>query len=260
MKKFHHAITVALALLLSAIFLTGCVTAPVAMELIATETPESTPEVTPTPEPTPTPTVEPTPEPVVEEPAVAFSAGKIDGRRYTNEYFNIGCELDEKWTVASAEELAALSGVALDAMAQWNVPEMYTEQIKSGATIYEFSASASGGFQTIVVNVTDASAILSEQVDMNTMLQLTKKPLLDMLEEAGMQTKYVENTKVYIGEAEQAALYIEAEYMDIPVYMLVLMIQRGAYLATINITTIYDDTTAALLENFYMVGSRAHAA
>ena len=36
-------------------------------------------------------------------------------------------------------------------------------------------------------------------------------------------------------------------------YMLIVMMQRGTYLVTINITTVGSDITEDILENFYLI-------
>lgn len=241
--KFRQRCAIALVLVITMVFLSACQLLPVVTQLMATATPVAT--AIPTLAPTPEPTQEVVPE---------YTAGITEGYEYRSEYFRFGCRLDDSWTIATPEELAELRGLNVELMRYLNVPDYLIERTQE-KNIYEFMAEANRGLQSIIISAEDASDQLTvgDDLDMDTVLTLTKRPLLNMLEQAGMEIISSDNVNVFIEGIRKTGTFIEMDDSGLSTYMLIVMMQRGTYLVTINITTVGSDITDDILENFYLI-------
>ena len=71
-------------------------------------------------------------------------------------------------------------------------------------------AEANRGLQSIIISAEDASDQLTvgDDLDMDTVLTLTKRPLLDMLEQAGMEIISSDNVNVFIEGIRKTGTFI----------------------------------------------------
>jgi len=248
MRKLRRCLTVALAFISGVFLFTGCKMPSEITDFIAAEAPIATATNVPTPSPSPTP--EPTPEVIPE-----YTAGTVEGREYRNEFFRFGCQFDDSWEIATPEELDKMSSISIDVLQGLDISEDYQERINDGTITDEFYAQANRGLQSIAVSVENDTGLFSDDADLDlyTLLQIARQPLLEVLASAGVVVEDSDLTEVTIGETEQPAMTIDGDASGVSVDMLVVVIRRGAYFSYIRITTFGGDTTAELLKNFYMI-------
>lgn len=248
MRKLRRCLAVALAFISGAFMLAGCKMPSEITDFIAAEAPIATATNVPTPSPSPTP--EPTPEIIPE-----YIAGKVEGREYRSEYFRFGCELDDMWEIATPEELDKMSSVTVDMLQGSDLSEAYQNRIDDGKIGVEFYAWANNGLQNIAITSENDTDLFADDADLDlyTLLQAARLPLLETLAAAGIVVEDSDLTEVTIGETEQAAMTIHGDSSGVSVDILAVVIRRGAYFAFIRITTFGGDTTVELLKNFYMI-------
>jgi len=248
MRKLRRCLAVTLAFISGVFMFTGCKMPSEITDFIAAEAPIATATNVPTPSPSPTP--EPTPEVIPE-----YTAGMVEGREYRSEYFRFGCELDDMWEIATPEELDKMSSVTVDMLQGSDLSEAYQNRIDDGKIMDEFYAKANKGLQSIAISVENDTDLFTDDADLDlyTLLQIARQPLLEVLASSGVVVEDSDLTEVTIGETEQAAMTIHGDSSGISFDMLTVVIRRGAYFAFIHITTFGGDTTVELLKNFYMI-------
>lgn len=197
-----------------------------------------------------------TPQTEAQTEEKALSIGRIEGGVYTNEYFGIGCEMDENWSIYSAEELQELPANVQDLM---EGSEM-AEAMDSYQQIFDMQAENVNDLLTVNVVYTKVGmqerllyATMTEEEVIDTVLEQADM-IIQSYEQAGMTVKTMEKIKVtFLGE-EHYATYTEAESQGVPIYMVQLMnYHLGAYGVTMTCTSYMENNTQDILDMFYAV-------
>ena len=186
----------------------------------------------------------------------ALSIGRIEGGVYTNEYIGIGCEMDENWSIYSAEELQQLPGNVQELMEGSDM----AEAMESYPQIFDMQAENVNDLLSVNVVYTKVGmqerlmyATMSEEDVIDTVLAQSDM-IIQSYEQAGMTIKTMEKIKVtFLGE-EHFATYTEAESQGVPIYMVQLMnYHLGAYGVTMTCTSYMENNTQTILDMFYVV-------
>ena len=201
-----------------------------------------------------TPITEAATEPAPTEKPLSF--GRIEGGIYTNDYAGIGCQLDENWSVYSAEELQELPEMVNGA-----VEGSQMEQVMEDYPQF-FDLQAENVNDLLAVNVVYTKvgmqerltyAVLSEEETIDATLQ-HKDMMIESYIQAGMEVESVEKVKLtFLGE-EHWGIRTVAYTNGVPIYMLQVMdFKLGTYGMNLTATSYLEDNAQSVLDLFYSV-------
>lgn len=201
-----------------------------------------------------TPITEAATEPAPTEKPLSF--GRIEGGIYTNDYAGIGCQLDENWSVYSAEELQELPEMVNGA-----VEGSQMEQVMEDYPQF-FDLQAENVNDLLAVNVVYTKvgmqerltyAVLSEEETVDATLQ-HKDMMIESYIQAGMEVESIEKVKLtFLGE-EHWGIRTVAYTNGVPIYMLQVMdFKLGTYGMNLTATSYLEDNAQSVLDLFYSV-------
>ena len=201
-----------------------------------------------------TPITEAATEPAPTEKPLSF--GRIEGGIYTNDYAGIGCQLDENWSVYSAEELQELPEMVNGA-----VEGSQMEQVMEDYPQF-FDLQAENVNDLLAVNVVYTKvgmqerltyAVLSEEETVDATLQ-HKDMMIESYIQAGMEVESIEKVKLtFLGE-EHWGIRTVAYTNGVPIYMLQVMdFKLGTYGMNLTATSYLEDNAQSVLDLFYVL-------
>lgn len=186
----------------------------------------------------------------------ALSVGRIEGGVYTNTYAGIGCELDENWSIYSAEELQELPDFVQDSVAGSDMEALMEEY----SQIFDLQAENVNDLLAVNIVYTKigmqerlAYASLNEEETVDATLK-QKDMIAESYAAAGMEVESIEKvTVMFLGE-EHYGIRTVAQSQGIPIYMLQVMdFDLGAYGVNITATSYMEDNAQSVLDLFYPV-------
>ncbi len=237
MKKRILAATLALVMLLA--LLAGCAGG------------ETTPSAQPSVD-------EVLPSPEASEPAddgdgeELFQAGTAEDGVYTNEMLGLGCTLDEEWTFASEEEIAATFGIAKELIEQAETGV----ELDDAQTFTDLYVYADAGARNINVQVQTLGALeggimgkISEETLLDSVLPVLEETMTSAY--AGFGTVTCEKADVRFLDEDHKAISMVTEAEDMTMYQKQVYLPQGRYVAIVTCTSAGEDTTDEMLELFY---------
>ena len=201
-----------------------------------------------------TPITEAATEPAPTEKPLSF--GRIEGGTYTNDYAGIGCQLDENWSVYSAEELQELPEMingAVEGSQMEQVMEDYPQFFDLQAENVNDLLAVNVVYTKVGMQERLTYAVLSEEETIDATLQ-HKDMMIESYIQAGMEVESVEKVKLtFLGE-EHWGIRTVAYTQGVPIYMLQVMnFKLGAYGMNLNATSYLEDNAQSVLDLFYVV-------
>ena len=180
-------------------------------------------------------------------PTKEFSAGKVDGSTYTNEYFGFSVTLSEDsgWTYFTDEQIAQVTGQTAELFDSDHITEAYD----SGKVIMEMYAMRDD-YATVNVTVAKLSNVNVVLLDEEGYVDASLTTLPDQLTTAGYTDLAAAKTTVSFAGAEHYAIAVSAVVQDVPVYELMACVMIDDYVAVITACTYGEDTTADILAAF----------
>lgn len=191
-----------------------------------------------------TQTPEPTPEPT-QEPEEDIEPGNQVGGRYENKFLGIGCELDENWTYATQEELAAMIGQTAELFTE------YAEQIKNADMFYDMMAVADDGLVSINVVFENLGMLYGSMLSEEQYLDITGENLEEQFLSAGFENIEWERISIDFAGAEHAGFHLSCTVQDVPYYCTQVCMKVGHYMAGISFCSFIEDVGEDLMANFF---------
>ena len=201
-----------------------------------------------------TPITEAATEPAPTEKPLSF--GRIEGGIYTNDYAGIGCQLDENWSVYSAEELQELPEMvngAVEGSQMAQVMEDYPQFFDLQAENVNDLLAVNVVYTKVGMQERLTYAVLSEEETVDATLQ-HKDMMIESYIQAGMEVESIEKVKLtFLGE-EHWGIRTVAYTNGVPIYMLQVMdFKLGTYGMNLTATSYLEDNAQSVLDLFYSV-------
>lgn len=181
-----------------------------------------------------------------QEPEADIEPGNLVGGRYENEFFGIGCELDDNWTYATQEELAAVIGKTADLFT-----EEYAEQFKNADMFYDMMAVADDGLVSINVCVENLGVLYGMTLSEEQYFELGEKDIEEQFGSAGFENIEWEYTSVNFAGAEHVGLHLSCTIQDVPYYCTEVCVKAGNYMAVVSFCSFIEDIGEDLMANFF---------
>lgn len=183
-----------------------------------------------------------------------LSLGVIDGTTYTNNYAGIGIQLDENWTIYSANELQELPDVVKD-MVEGTELEAAMENVQQFTDVLAENVNELTTLNLLMQKLTTQQRIAYALMDEEDILDATlteKDAMAQAYAQGGINVSTMEKVKVtYLGE-EHFALKTVAETQGVPYYILqVFDFHLGEYSATLTLASFVEDKTESMLDLIY---------
>ncbi|MEN6419719.1 MAG: hypothetical protein ABFC73_12450 [Clostridiaceae bacterium] len=185
-----------------------------------------------------------------------FQTGKIDGNSYSNEFFGIGCELDDTWTVLSEEEIAERSGLVFDTMEQGGMDDSARKAMENGNMVFDFFAQKTDNSAAINVSVGNIGILYGTAMTEEGYVDATTEQIVESVETIGYSNVTTEKTTVTLAGAEHAALNLSGDYSGIPIYQTLVVLRKGLYVECIAFTSGGEDTSSDLAALFYALDQK----
>lgn len=182
-----------------------------------------------------------------EPDANPYTAGKIDGSTYTNEYFGFAVTLEEDfgWTHYTAEQISQLTGQVAEALDN----ETINKLLDSQQTAVEMYAIRDD-YATVNVTVENLGAANGSKMDESAYVDASMEALPDQLAAAGFTDIQLDKTTLPFAGAEHYAITISAQVQGIPLEEVLACVKVGNYVAVVTAVTYTDDSPADILAAF----------
>lgn len=174
--------------------------------------------------------------------------GTRSGRKYESTYIGLGCKLTSDWTYYNDEELSELSGVVLD-----RLNDDYRTLIENATVIYDMYALHSDGYSSISINMEKVSATQLKNIDIKSNLELLMPTLTDLYEEMGYENTQCSLDSVTIEGEKFYCVRMTADTYGVKIYQLLIQIPCKNHMASMTVTTYFEDMTVDYLDYFYLV-------
>lgn len=185
-----------------------------------------------------------------------FRAGAVEGGTYTNAMLGLGCTLDDDWTFASDEEIAATFGTVMELIEQAQTGI----DLNEGDGFTDLYVYADDGLVNMNVRVEKLGVLASgmmAQIDEDELLDDVLETLAPTLESVYSELGTVDFEKVdavFLGEPHRAISMVTTfNDMDMKMYQKQVYLTRGRYSTVITCSSMSVDMTDDLLALFYAV-------
>ena len=175
--------------------------------------------------------------------------GALQNNVYTNEYFALGCTLDENWRFNTREEIAQFNS---------ETAEMFDDEdvkaaLEDGSYYMDMSAEADEGLVHIKAVIENIGVIYGITMDESGYIDaaLENNDLNAMFTAMGMENVKMEKNEVELAGAAHAGLRIEAEYQGISIYQQVVAVKKNSYVMTVICACRDEDILSTMLGYFY---------
>ncbi len=180
-----------------------------------------------------------------------FQTGKIDGNSYSNEFFGIGCELDDTWTVLNEEEIAERSGLVVDTMEEGGLDDSMRTAMENGSVVFDFFAQRNDNAAAINITVGNIGILYGTAMTEEGYIDATAEQMMQSIEAIGYESVTTEKTTVTLAGAEHAALKLSGEYSGISIYQTMVVLRKGIYVGCIAFSCGGGDFADELVPLFY---------
>lgn len=181
------------------------------------------------------------------QPQKTFSAGKVDGSTYTNEYFGFAVTLDESfgWTFFDSDQIAQVTGQVADLIDNEDI----TKLLESGKSITEMYAMRDD-YATVNVTVENLGAVNGAKLSESDYVDASIAALPDQLAAAGFTDMVVNKTTLPFAGAEHYGITISAEMQGVPLEETLVCVKVGDYVAVVTAVSYTQDSSADILAAF----------
>lgn len=182
---------------------------------------------------------------------VAF--GTLEGNLYTNEYAGFQLELDDTWTLMTAEQLQELPEnvtAMFEDTAIGETMKSYTQFIDMQATNVNDMSSVNVVYQVKDASLTVAGNILSEEQILDATLA-QKDVLISSYAQAGIEVESIEKVTMEFLGRERFAMKTSAKVMGVDYCMVQLFdYSIGDYGVVITIAAFGEEALASVIALF----------
>lgn len=183
------------------------------------------------------------------EPEQTLSLGTVNGGVYENEYFGIGCKLNENWIFSVEDELASMTGVTAESLEN----EELRELLLSSDVFFDMHAATEDGLLSMALTIENLGAFTGLAVSETEIMEASSDVLNDSLDSLGLEDCTVEAATVTLAGAEHPAYRIHGLIEGVDFYEMQIGIKRGDYFATLTFASVGMDLTDRMLGYFYAV-------
>jgi len=180
-----------------------------------------------------------------------FQIGTIEGNTYSNEFFGIGCELDDNWTVLSEEEIAERSGLVVDTMEEGGMDDSMRTAMENGSVVFDFFAQKNDNTAAINITVGNIGILYGTAMTEEGYVDATTEQMTQSIEAIGYENVTTEKTTVTLAGTEHAALKLTGEYSGISIYQTMVVLRKGIYVGCVAFSCGGGDFTDELVPLFY---------
>lgn len=178
----------------------------------------------------------------------SFSMGKSEGLVYENAFIGLGCTLEEGWSFYTDEQIMQLNNYTAEIAG-----EDYEEMLENAQIIYDMFAVDGDQMNNINVNLEKIDNRLLMSVNVEDVFAQNLPMLEDLFNSMGYMNVQSELITVTIDGEDFTGINLSGEINGLGVYQKSIGVKCNGYLATITITTYEENTTDAILANFYVV-------
>ncbi len=180
-----------------------------------------------------------------------FQTGTVENYTYSNEFFGIGCELDDTWKILSDEEKAALSGLTFDMMEEGGMGNSDRIAMENGNYVFDFFAQKNDNSAVVNMSVGNIGVLYGTVLTEEGYIDATTERIVESLEATGYENVASEKTTITFAGTEHAALNVYGESAGMSIYQTLVALRKGVYVGTVTFTTANEDTTGDLAALFY---------
>lgn len=183
--------------------------------------------------------------PATEERPLTF--GLISERRYESRFLELGCELDESWTVASIERIREMNKITADM-----TEEQLAQRIESAEYLYDLMAIHKNNTDNVTIELKKGSILQMTMKDQD-MANSYVLSIEEGLKEIGFKEVTNEVVPVTLADAQLYGVKTVATYEKTTIHQLTVPWRRGNYIATITIMAVKEETVEAVKDAFFPV-------
>jgi type III secretory pathway component EscV len=175
----------------------------------------------------------------------AVELGTNDGTKYENAFLGIGFRADG-WIFSTDEEIAQQNGLTMDLL-----DEDTAKIFENASVVTDMVAQSEDGTQNVNITIEKASAALNILATEQLYAENSVDALKSALEGMGAENLDIKIGEAQIGSDTHPTLEISYDYMGAELYQKAVILKKGSYFASITVTSVYEDSTDALVDMFY---------
>ena len=175
--------------------------------------------------------------------------GALQNNVYTNEYFALGCALDENWRFITREEIAQFNSETAEMI---DVEDVKAALKEDGSYYMDMAAEADEGLVQINAVIENIGVIYGITMDESGYIDAAlERDLNAKLAAMGMENVKIEKNEVELAGAAHAGIRVEAEYQGVSLYQQVVAVKKNSYVMAVNCTCWGEDILSTMLGYFY---------
>lgn len=172
-------------------------------------------------------------------------AGKVDGRSYTNQFFNLRCSLPAGWSFRSEEEIAEL----LEIPAEEYTGKSFSQKLQEEEEVVDMIFDAPTG--TALEFVIAGNSALNNNISEQAVLEASIEDTISSRQKEGYTDVTAEiGTTQFLG-ADKPCIQVNMKYMNVDFYEKILFFKgSGEYIAYITMFYLEEDDAVEALNCF----------
>ncbi len=174
--------------------------------------------------------------------------GNVSGSAYVSDFIGVRYNLDDGWFFYNDEQIKTLNNFAQDL-----VGDELAEAIKNANIIYDMYATEETQLNNVIINLEKVNPIQLTLLDLKENLKNTIPSVKDGLAAVGYSNINGEVIEIEVDGKTVDAIRITAEIYGVKMYQIMFQKKCSGYLACMGVTTMMEDNTAALLDNFQWI-------
>ena len=180
-----------------------------------------------------------------------FQTGTIENNTYGNEFFGIGCQLDDSWTILSEDEIAERSGLVVDTMEEGGMDDSMRKAMEDGSVVFDFFAQKKDNTAAINITVGNIGVLYGAALTEEGYIDATEEQMMQSVETIGYENVTTEKTTITLAGTEHAALKLTGEYSGVSIYQTMVVLRKGIYVGCVAFSCGGEDFADDLITLFY---------
>lgn len=180
-----------------------------------------------------------------------YQTGTIENNTYGNEFFGIGCQLDDSWTILSEDEIAERSGLVVDTMEEGGMDDSMRKAMEDGSVVFDFFAQKNDNTAAINITVGNIGVLYGAALTEEGYIDATEEQMMQSVETIGYENVTTEKTTITLAGTEHAALKLTGEYSGISIYQTMVVLRKGIYVGCVAFSCGGEDFADDLITLFY---------
>lgn len=176
----------------------------------------------------------------VENAPASDVIGQVKGNTYNNEYFDIKISLDDNWTFYNDEQIAQISGIALDSMG-----DDFAEIVEEAGVLYlMYAMDAESGNNITATAEKGADGYTAEEI-----LDLQVENLPALYESMGATDVVINPGTTKVGGKKIVSCDAQCQIYGMTLNQKLLIITRNDYVIALTVTAMNDGDIDTILKN-----------